>query len=213
MRVPLFLRVLNGAMARHPLIAATGFCTFKAGSADAFTQTVLEKREKLDLPRLGVFLAFGCVYQGLFQYFLWVKVWERIWPGSLKREVCSKIVATNLCDPIIMLPMFYVFQEGFTTKNIDVRELVVPALTKFYDNCYRDIAVSWSTWFPGHFVTYWIMPIHLRIPWVACASFGYVCILSSMRGSEHMAHPSLEARYTVEVAPEKHHHHELDGPG
>ena len=37
-------------------------------------------------------------------------------------------------------------------------------------------------WFPCHAVTYGLMPLHLRMPWVALVSFSYVGLLSFTRG-------------------------------
>ena len=58
------------------------------------------------------------------------------------------------------------------------------ALGAYRENCYRDWLTSWALWVPGHAVTYFVMPLHLRIPWVATASAGYVCVLSYTRGSQ-----------------------------
>ena len=77
-----WLNVLNKRMAKYPLRLAVGFSMFKAGTADIFTQSILEKRPEVDLKRTSVFLTFGCIYQGFFQYFLWNIAFERIFPGA-----------------------------------------------------------------------------------------------------------------------------------
>ena len=38
-------------------------------------------------------------------------------------------------------------------------------------------------WLPGHMVTYGLMPMHLRMVWIAAVSFGYLSLLSFTRGS------------------------------
>ena len=77
-----WLHVLNKRLAKYPLRLAVGYSMFKAGSADIFTQSFLEKRPEVDLKRTSVFLTFGCIYQGFFQYFLWNIAFERIFPGA-----------------------------------------------------------------------------------------------------------------------------------
>ena len=52
---------------------ACAVATVKTATADILVQTQLEKREKVDWKRVGLFTAFGCVYFGGFQYFLYVK--------------------------------------------------------------------------------------------------------------------------------------------
>ena len=37
-------------------------------------------------------------------------------------------------------------------------------------------------WIPAHCVTYGVVPPHLRMPWIAMLSFGYVSLLSATRG-------------------------------
>mmetsp|Transcript_55428 Transcript_55428/g.159394 ORF Transcript_55428/g.159394 Transcript_55428/m.159394 type:complete len:235 (-) Transcript_55428:236-940(-) len=177
------LRRLSSKLAKHPFAAAVVFSTVKGGSADAFTQRVLEGKSELDRDRLAVFITFGFFYQGGFQYMLWAKIFERIWPGRSFRASLSKLVATNLIsDPVFFFPTFYVIREALTTKATDRRQVVPTALRKYRDNCFRDWVAGWCVWFPGHYVTYFWMPLHLRVPWVACASFSYICLLSYLRG-------------------------------
>ena len=38
--------------------------------------------------------------------------------------------------------------------------------------------------FPGHAVTYGVMPLHMRMPWIASLSFGYLSVLSFTRGGD-----------------------------
>mmetsp|Transcript_122331 Transcript_122331/g.351467 ORF Transcript_122331/g.351467 Transcript_122331/m.351467 type:complete len:209 (-) Transcript_122331:210-836(-) len=175
---------LSAAVARRPLTVAVGLSTFKAGAADAFTQTVIERRETLDRDRLSVFVAFGCLYQGCFQYLLWNGIFERIWPGASVRASLSKLVATNLIsDPVFFFPSFYVIREALSTEA-DKRQVVQTALQKYRKNCTEDWTAAWSVWIPGHYVTYFCLPVHLRVPWVATASFAYICLLSWMRGDD-----------------------------
>lgn len=177
------LRRINNKFALHPFKTAVAFCTVKAVSADAFTQKALEGKHEFDTDRLAVFCTFGFFYQGTFQYFLWNVVFESIWPGTALRACLSKVVATNLIsDPVFFFPVFYTIREAFAAHSADVTVLVPAALAKYAQNYRTDWTMSWCAWVPGHCVTYFLMPIHLRVPWVATASFFYVCLLSYMRG-------------------------------
>jgi hypothetical protein len=63
-------------------------------------------------------------------------------------------------------------------------DVAVPAaLQKYKDNCISDWLNSWAIWVPAHSITFSVVPPHLRMPWIAAVSFGYVCVLSFTRGA------------------------------
>ena len=97
----------------------------------------------------------------------------------------QKIVSTNLiADPIFFFPTFYTIKEMLARdrQNALTFDTVRTALNNYYGNCFNDWRNTWSFWLPGHIVTYGVCPLHLRMPWVACSSFGYVALLSITRG-------------------------------
>lgn len=197
------LRRANAVIMRRPFAFAVGFSTVKAGSADVFTQTVIEGKQELDHPRIGTFVLFGCLYSGTFQYLLWNMVFERLWPGASVAMNLSKIAATNLIsDPVFFFPAFYIIREALATEAADLRSsVVVPnALRKYQENIWQDVTMGWSVWVPGHVVTYFLLPIHLRLPWVATASFSYLSLLSYLRGSETQGNEERAAAAPAEPA-------------
>ena len=58
----------NAAVKRHPLATAITVTATKAAVADLMVQLLVERREKLDVRRTGLFGCFGGLYQGFFQY-------------------------------------------------------------------------------------------------------------------------------------------------
>jgi protein Mpv17 len=177
---------LNDMAARHPLKTSLWFTAAKAGLADAFVQTQVEKRGELDPARTATFTLFGFCYQGGFQYWMMNKLWERMFPGASFVPVVQKILATNLIsDPVFFFPTFYTLREAMARPREAVTapaSTVYAALCKYRKGYMLDWCNTWMVWFPGHAVTYGIMPLHLRMPWVASLSFGYLCILSYTRG-------------------------------
>mmetsp|Transcript_48635 Transcript_48635/g.103972 ORF Transcript_48635/g.103972 Transcript_48635/m.103972 type:complete len:241 (+) Transcript_48635:468-1190(+) len=202
------LRFVSAKIAKRPLATAVTLSCTKAGSADVFTQLGLEGRAEVDRDRLAVFLVFGALYQGAFQCLLWTRVFERIWPGSSFRASLSKLLATNfISDPVFFFPTFYVIREALASKQnqtseeeVSLRGIVTTALSKYQKNCFQDWAAGWCVWIPGHYVTYFWMPIHLRVPWAACASFVYICLLSYLRGDigKEAAQPSEDVAETLQ---------------
>jgi protein Mpv17 len=180
------IRRLNDLMERHPLKTSLWVTGTKAGLADAFVQTQVERKSELDPQRLAAFTLFGFGYQGGFQYWMMTKLWERIFPGAQFVPVVQKILATNLIsDPVFFFPTFYTLREAlaYPQKAASAPSSVVSsALAKYRMRCLEDWRNTWAVWFPGHAITYGLMPLHLRMPWVATLSFGYLCILSYTRG-------------------------------
>jgi protein Mpv17 len=180
------LRRLNELVERNPLKTSLWFTGAKAGLADAFVQTQVERRGEIDRERLATFSLFGFAYQGGVQYWMMVKLWERLFPGAQLVPVVQKILATNLIsDPVFFFPCFYTLREGLARPNLAVSSpssLVYSAMCQYRRRCLEDWRNNWVVWFPGHAISYGLMPLHLRMPWVATLSFGYLCILSYTRG-------------------------------
>ena len=181
------LRACNSAMARRPVATAMAVTSGKAMLADAMVQTQVEKCEKLDLRRVALFGSFGFAYQGCFQYWMYNKLFERLWPGKGAKSVVSKILASNLIsDPVFFFPTFYAFREGLNDRGPkdwgSPGRWVTQGLANYEANWQTDWVNSWTIWFPGYAVNFGLLPVHLRMPFIACVSFGYVSLLSFTRG-------------------------------
>lgn len=109
--------------------------------------------------------------------------WERLFPGTTPRNVISKICGMNLLsDPLLFMPTFYIFREFMVQGTLTWSVVLTAALGSYQANAWVDWRNSWMVWFPGHAVTYGVMPTHKRIPWMAGLSFFYMCVLSLTRG-------------------------------
>lgn len=178
-----FVRGINAWAQRRPLAAAVVSTTFKAWSADLMIQTLVERRETIDKRRSLLFASFGFFYQAGFQYWMYNKLWERLWPatGGI-RNAFKKVAATNLiADPVFFFPTFYTMKEVMNgTGNYSL--CFTTGLANYRQNILNDWKNSWAIWVPAHSITYTVCPKHLRFPWIACVSFVYVAILSFTRG-------------------------------
>ena len=166
---------------RHPFASACAITTFNAAAADLLTQLVFERHNgnKYNPSRTLLFASFGFLFQGCAQYTVVNLVWDRVFPGASVWAVLFKMACMNfISDPLLFFPCFYIFKESMAKGQIAIKE----ALTRYSENYLQDWTNSWSVWFPGHAVTYGVMPSHKRIPWMAFLSFFYMCILSITRG-------------------------------
>ncbi|EGB03032.1 hypothetical protein AURANDRAFT_68360 [Aureococcus anophagefferens] len=177
------LRGMNAFAERRPLGTAVVVTGAKAGVADLMVQLLVERRETVDPRRTLLFTSFGASYQGMWQYFMYNKLFERIWPGRTWGNTIAKIAASNLIsDPVFFFPTFYTFREVCNTGELGPQSFT-NGLHRYSQNYFNDWLNSWAIWVPGYTVTYAVMPTHLRMPWIAGVSFGYVCLLSLTRGA------------------------------
>jgi len=166
---------------RHPFLSAVSITTINAFLADLLTQLVFEK-SGWNKARSALFCAFGFLYQGCAQYAIVNGGWEKLFPGTKPRNVIAKICGMNLIsDPLLFMPTFYIFKEFLQVGTLSWG-MVKAALLAYQSNALMDWRNSWMVWFPGHAVTYGVMPTHKRIPWMAFLSFFYMCVLSLTRG-------------------------------
>jgi hypothetical protein len=179
---------LNAVAQRNPLKTSLGVTSAKACLADLFTQNKIERREHVDPQRLATFTLFGFVYQGGIQYWMVNVLWERLFPGSGLVPAAQKILAMNLIsDPVFFFPTFYTMRTVLANPHDALHSpysVVSTALSLYKERCFEDWRNSWVIWIPGHMITYGVMPMHLRMPWVASLSFSYMCILSYTRGDK-----------------------------
>ena len=170
------------AIRRHPFKASLCITTAKTVTADFFVQRVVERRDTWDTRRTLVFGIFGFGFQGGIQYGIVNHVFEPLFPGRAPARVAAKILGMNLMsDPFVFLPTFYLVKEGLQREELSWR-MASSAMDKYRDNIIVDCCNSWMIWFPGHIVTYGLMPPAFRLPWMSLVSFGYVCLLSVTRG-------------------------------
>ena len=170
--------------------------TTKAGLADLLVQTCVERCAEVDERRLATFFLFGCMYQGCFQYWVFNVWFEGMFPGRALLPTIKKILAANIiADPVFFFPAFYTLKEALARRPEDVFRLdtIRAALRQYYQNCFDDWRNTWGVWLPGHAITYGVCPIHLRMPWIAAVSFGYLSLLSFTRGSRHPPAPDAYA--------------------
>lgn len=168
----------------HPFAAAISITTCNAVVADLMTQLVLNSsKAPYQLSRTLLFAAFGFLYQGVVQYTLVNNVWEKLFPGTSTNNVVKKICAMNLIsDPFLFLPVFYVFKQFLADGGNMSLGIIKAAISTYKANALVDLRNSWMVWFPGHAVTYGVMPQHKRIPWMAFLSLFYMIVLSLTRG-------------------------------
>lgn len=168
----------------------------KTSFCDLMVQKVVEKREEIDWRRNGAFAAFGFLYLGGVQYTLYVPIFARLFPNAASfaaKPIVEKFrdlpgirtlfaqVFLDQCvhHPLVYFPVFYMIKDAVTNDKPDP----IKAVEQFKNNIKEDMLALWKIWVPSTFLNFALMPMYLRIPWVASTSLIWTCILSTMRGA------------------------------
>lgn len=187
---------------KYPIAFGAVFSGLKTAFADVLVQTQVEGKdwETIDRKRVGVFGAFGLIYQGWFQYYVYVKFMGRVlWPRAGKfarksladklrdRKGCRDLVQQIAFDQLLYMPFvwyssFYIFKDAIMNEPESVRAVVRNGLREHSKNFKEDVLTSWKLWIPCNMINFAFMPLWGRIPFMATCSFAFCIIISLNRG-------------------------------
>jgi len=186
---------------QRPFVTSLIVATIKACVADMFVQVVEYKCDEIDWTRFAVFLAFGFLYAGAFQYFIYVSVFSRLCPNAIHfsklplaeklrdtagiRDLFAQVLLDNFIHhPFMYLPAFYLVKESIQAleTSLSIDETMVSAITMYWNNIVEDSVAMLCFWFPGDLLVY-AVPIWMRLPAVHTVSLSWTMILSFIRGA------------------------------
>jgi hypothetical protein len=192
-----------------PYAAAAMTCGFKASAADIVAQKrqykqradelkeeaqvrdlnkeekqEIKKEKRTDLQRNVAYILYGAVYQGMAQEFIYNHLYPVLFgAGTDIRTVLSKVSFDLLIQTtIVTLPLAYLskaivyrysFREAFRRYKDDIKHHGL--LVKYF-----------SLWGPVQCITFGIIPEHFRVTFIACVSFFWLIILSSIASKSPM---------------------------
>eukprot|EP01083_Nonionella_stella_P005667 16369_1 len=175
---------VNAFMMKHPKACSIG-CTFvKTLSADLIVQRYVDGHSfsDIDWTRAAVFGSFGFVYLGVFQYWLYNFQYFKWFPGVTLRSTIHKVAFDQFIKhPTLYWPTFYLLQTLLNERQLNAQTLQ-SVWSTYTTNIASDMKALWTVWIPVSMVTFGIMPMHLRLPFIATVSFFWCCVLSFMHG-------------------------------
>jgi hypothetical protein len=182
-----------------PYAVAAVTCGFKASAADIVAQkrqykqradelkeearvrdlNKEEKQEmKTDLQRNVAYILYGALYQGLAQEFIYNHLYPVLFgAGTDIRTVLSKVLFDLLIQTtIVTLPIAYM------SKALIYRYSFREAFRRYIDDIKNHglLVKYFSLWGPVQCITFSIIPEHFRVTFIACVSFFWLIILSSI---------------------------------
>ncbi|PNW87251.1 hypothetical protein CHLRE_02g115150v5 [Chlamydomonas reinhardtii] len=182
----------NNVAVKAPMLTGVVTTVVKTSAADLFAQKVVEGRDEVDWRRHGMFVMFGFGYLGCWQYYLYNNLFVR-WCAPITRAVghmgsapVKVFIDQCIHHPLLYFPCFYSLKGLVEGKPLE--ESFADYKEHLWDNC----KALWMIWVPAQMVNFTVVPLHLRIPFVAGVSFAWTVVISVMRGAMDKAPPSKE---------------------
>lgn len=183
---------------QYPFVNNVAIATIKTGSADFMAQTVIGGTPllQLDLERSFLFMLFGGLYSGCFQWVYQVQIFKRLfdvdkftslsWKEKLEdKEGLKQLIIQTGVDlavlTLVYLPTFYIFKAGVFSGSTDPGVWVSSGIENYQHNFSKDEADALKVWFPADLVCFSV-PLYLRLPVRHAVSFVWTAYLSFSRG-------------------------------
>ena len=184
------LRQVNAFATRFALPTAVAVGATKNCVCDYAVQKATE--ERVCWRRNLCFTAFGAIYVGGVQYFIFNRIFPRLIPGlaatraeRTKSAVATAVVLDNgVHIPFLYLPGFYCMREAaYSPPERPAAETIDAALQNYVANVKQDALMQAGVLVPVQIVNFAFMPPHMRVPLVVLGGAVWVSLLSFFRGA------------------------------
>jgi protein Mpv17 len=187
--------VVNEFFLNQPYTAAALTCGVKASAADFVAQRQhLSKRdgsrdeieisedgsaqEIFEAPRNIAFLLYGAVYQGIGQEFIYNHLYST-WFGN---GTGPAVVATKVAFDLLIQTTLLTLPVAYLTKATIFRYPLTEGLRRYIEDITTHglLLKYFALWGPVQCLTFSVVPIQARVPFIALVSFFWLIILSSI---------------------------------
>mmetsp|Transcript_4673 Transcript_4673/g.6521 ORF Transcript_4673/g.6521 Transcript_4673/m.6521 type:complete len:249 (+) Transcript_4673:44-790(+) len=165
-----------------PYEAAFTTCGIKASAADFLAQKREsgdnKDKEKVEFERNLAFILYGGLYQGIAQYFIYNVMFPQ-WFGS-GHDIIT--VGTQVVFDLGIISPFLCLPVAYLTKSTIYGNTPIEGMKKYVNDVrYQGLLLKYyKIWFPAQCLTFGVVPEHLRIVFIACVSFFWLILLSSI---------------------------------
>eukprot|EP01084_Bolivina_argentea_P134535 237291_1 len=182
----LLLNRMNRIVMLHPVITGALFTGIQAALADLLVQNKVENKtfNDTDWTRNAAFFLYYS-HISVFTYFMLVKCYPFLFPLTKRYSVHLRVLFDQMViSPFVYYPAFYTCKcLVFEKKSFGYTKWKKSQSKYWNKNIKKDVSTAMKVWAPAHFITFKLIPNHLKLFWVSCVSFGWIVILSAMRGS------------------------------
>ena len=182
----------------YPFLNNVLIATLKTGAADLLAQTVMASSplRQLDMARSILFMTFGAIYSGGFQWMYQVRVFKKLfdvdaftnkpWSKKLRDKAgLTSLGAQTALDlgilTVAYLPAFYIFKASVFSGSLDPAVWMQTGLSNYGANLSKDWFDLVRVWLPADLICFSV-PLYLRLPVRHAVSFAWTAYLSFARG-------------------------------
>lgn len=145
-------------------------------------ETSASQPKSFSFKRNLALLFYGGLYQGCGQELIYNNLFSMLFgAGTQARTVMTKVCFDMLMvQPFLSLPIAYVIKApifGYSFSDSIRRYLVDVKQNRLLQQC-------WMVWTPTQIVSFMLIPKHLRISFMACVSFFWIILFSSISSKE-----------------------------
>ena len=190
----------------YPYAAAALTCGVKASSADWVAQKrsyrkrnekerqkqqQMQQKQQLvdslpspppplstDVKRNVAFLLYGALYQGMAQEF----IYNHLYPVMFGTGVTVAIVLSKVLFDLLIQTTLVTLPIAYLTKAVIYKYSAQEALRRYWDDILNHglLKKYFLLWGPVQCITFSVVPEHYRVAFIACVSFFWLIILSTI---------------------------------
>ena len=167
------------AQKKMPLLTSS---TSKESSKDEIKKTILSEPSEENIPfsfqRNLAFILYGGLYQGCVQEYIYNHIFP-VWFGT---STAMKTVIIKVLFDMVVLTPFLCLPIAYLVKACIFQYSLKTGIQRYIDDILRHglLTKYWSLWFPVQCLTFGVVPEQYRITFIACVSFFWLIILSSI---------------------------------
>jgi len=167
----------SGAAAGALQLEATPSISNTQEAADS-TVTAQNEAKKADWKRNIAFLVYGSLYQGVTQEFVYNHLYP-VWFGS---ATTISVVLTKVLFDLLVQTTMVTLPIAYLTKSVIYRYSFKEAMRRYIDDIKNHglLKKYFLLWGPVQCCTFSIVPEHWRVTFIACVSFFWLIILSTI---------------------------------
>jgi len=199
---------------KHAFLFGIVVAGTKTASADILVQKRIENAPTIDWRRVKIFCLFGVVFCGMWQYFLYNKMFPLIIPGidrflalpirarfrdveGLKGVAIQCSIENFFNNAFCYFPVFYtvkLFLEGSGSLN------PMLGIRRYIETWREDMWNAFKVWIPAQTFNFLFCPMWARVSFTALVSFGFTAYVSYLRGAPEELAEAVNS--VVEEVPE-----------
>eukprot|EP00957_Ditylum_brightwellii_P049459 3752272-Ditylum_brightwellii.AAC.1 len=142
------------------------------------TEETKEEKATTDLRRNAAFLFYGAIYQGIAQEY----IYNHLYPVLFGTDISITSVLIKVSFDLLLQTTLLTLPIAYLSKAFIYKYGIQEAFRRYKDDILNHglLLKYYSLWGPVQCLTFSVIPAHYRITFIACVSFFWLIILSSI---------------------------------